>query len=41
MNCRFLGFGPTKKSKFHYDSILDWNSPPISVKSLQNRESLR
>ena len=33
--------GSHNKSNFYYNAILDWNSLPISVKSLQNRESFK
>ena len=41
MNFQVPRVGSHNKSNFYYNAILDWNSLPISVKSLQNRESFK
>ena len=33
--------GSYNKSNFYYNAILDWNSLPVNIKCVRNRESFK
>ena len=41
MNFQVPRVGSYNKSNFYYNAILDWNSLPVNIKCVRNRESFK